>query len=591
MSTPQVAHVGGGGGGGDNNVPLLAENDLDSNDCILRQNGWLCGFRVDNTDGPQTLTRQVASYTNGAVPLVEETNNLLTEVITTHNKRESNYVHHGWSAGAVATISPWTSSRIDATNRHNLEGAWITRRTLAQRLRVRVFLEDLAPVPEFEAAIEEALSQPTKFEKFQKVYHTLDRWGDVVPLEIEIGFSLSLTDKEANFSQLEFPAMTSYNSLNQLSTIKTANIARKGAASNAGWGNGTWATIDVSAVEWRPIRIAAVTPTINLLASNLQTQLAELYAERLSYVPPLTIDPIRVFCKIYDDTINASKTIWKVVLRSSDYIDSLSITYLDGTTSRGGGNGGDEHTFALTNGEHIMEILTCSDVEWLRGIQFITNTGRCSAIYGVFEGIPTISRSKGGILAGLSTSTKKSPTGQHWVTGVRGIWRHDLIPKVPKEDDVYSDYFGGQLQHGKGFNDRGLIGNSSSAYISSVEVRAHGDIHSIEITYTDTRDSKTRKFKAPRHGGSHGPHYRFDLERGEHIVSVSGTFNDSFLRQLCFGTNLGRASEVYGHGGGQSFSARAPLGENGKSMRLQYVIGKCNVGLDGLIFVWTSDLS
>ncbi|EUC54960.1 jacalin domain protein, putative [Rhizoctonia solani AG-3 Rhs1AP] len=173
MSTPQVAHVGGTG---DDNVLLPAENNLDSNGCILRQNGWLCGFRVDNMDGPQNLTRQVASYVDGAAPLTVETNDILTEVITAHNKRESNYVHHGWSAGAITTISPWTSSRIYMTDRQSPDGKWITRRILAQRLRVRVFLEDLAPVPEFEAAIKEALSRSTRFEKFQEVYRCLKRW-------------------------------------------------------------------------------------------------------------------------------------------------------------------------------------------------------------------------------------------------------------------------------------------------------------------------------------------------------------------------------------------------------------------------------
>ncbi|CAE7051220.1 unnamed protein product [Rhizoctonia solani] len=563
MNTTDATDAGGPGG---NNVPVPLENDPNDNVHILKQNGWLCGFRIDNMDGPQASTRQVAAYVNGAIPLIEETDDVTTEVITTHNKRESNYVHHGWSIGAMATISPWTLSRIDATNLHNPGGAWTTRRTLARRLRVRVLLHDLAPVPEFEAAIEEALGQPTRFEKFQAVYRALDRWGDIVPLETEIGLSLSLTDTEANFSQL--PLMTSYNSLSHLLTIKTANIIRKGATSNARWNNGTWATMDTPAVEWRLVRVATVIPTISLLARGLQTQLAELYAERhLIFLPSQSIR---------SDSIAKYPTIQPTLQKPS------------GKWEYGGGKGGEEHEFTLANGEHIIEMLTCSDGEWLRGIQFITNTGRCSAIYGLLEGTPAISRSKGGVLSGFSTSTKRSPTGEHRVTGVRGIWRYDLIPSVPKEDDVYSDYFGGKSQHhGAGFNDRALIGNSSSLHITCVEIRAHGDIHSIELTYTDARDSKNRKFKAPRHGGSHGPYYQFELESGEHIVSVSGTFTDNFLRQLCFVTNLGRASEVYGHGGGQSFSARAPLGENGRSMRLQYIIGKCNVGLDGLIFVWT----
>ena len=63
-------------------------------------------------------------------------------------------------------------------------------------------------------------------------------------------------------------------------------------------------------------------------------------------------------------------------------------------------------------------MLTSNDGEWLRGVQFITNKGRCSAIYGWLDGIPTISRSEGGVLAGLLISTKKHETHGRLVTGV-----------------------------------------------------------------------------------------------------------------------------------------------------------------------------
>ncbi|KAG8746796.1 hypothetical protein FRC11_012605 [Ceratobasidium sp. 423] len=92
--------------------------------------------------------------------------------------------------------------------------------------------------------MEEALTRPSRFEKFQEVYRALGRWGDVVPLEIELGSSLSLTDTEANFAQL--PATTPYNSFAHLSTIKTANVARKGVANNMEWSDGTWAMADGS---------------------------------------------------------------------------------------------------------------------------------------------------------------------------------------------------------------------------------------------------------------------------------------------------------------------------------------------------------
>ncbi|CEL61513.1 hypothetical protein RSOLAG1IB_10086 [Rhizoctonia solani AG-1 IB] len=579
----------------DNNVVLPSgfahcpgRNDIDQ---ILHGSGWLCGFRVDDMDGPQATARQVASYMEGGAPVIQETNSTLTEFITTHNLRAANYVHHGWSVGAIETISPWTLSRIDATNRHNEKGEWITRRTLAQRLRVQVLLEDLSPAPEFEAAIKDALQRPSSYEKFRAVYDAMNRWGDVIPLGIEIGSSLTLTDREVSFNEVgHFPETNVYNSITHLSTIKTARINRNGATSNAGWEDGRWIIMDVPAVEWRLIRIVAVASTLSLLVSNIQTQLTNLYNERLTYVPPLAIEPITWPRKTYDDVTHASRTISKIAIHSGNHIAALSVTYLDSMTWGGGGDGGIEQTFVLAAGEYITEVLTSTDGEWLRAIQFITNQGRCSGIYGMLEGIPTISRSEGGVLAGLTINTNKHDNFGYMVTGFSGIWRHDIIPRAPKEKDAYSEYFGGNVQPGNGFNDRSIIGNSDSMCISSVEIRAHGDIHSIEFTYTDTRNGKICKVKTPRHGGSHGPYYRFDLEKGEHIVSVTGKHSNEFLRQLCFGTNLGRMSQVYGAGDGQSFSTRAPLGEDRKSLRLQYVLGKCSHGLIGLVFAWTPGL-
>ncbi|CAE6491755.1 unnamed protein product [Rhizoctonia solani] len=122
----------------------------------LKNSGWLCGFRVDNIDKPQVLPHRVALYADGAIPFIEETNEMRTEVATMNDKRKSNYVHHGWSAGAIATVSPWTTSRIHSTNRHNSGGAWVTKKILATRLRIQVLPQDLAPVPEFVVAMEEA---------------------------------------------------------------------------------------------------------------------------------------------------------------------------------------------------------------------------------------------------------------------------------------------------------------------------------------------------------------------------------------------------------------------------------------------------
>ncbi|KAF8712386.1 MYND finger, partial [Rhizoctonia solani] len=575
----------------DSSITLSPEaNILGEYDKTLRNNRWLYGFRVDNMDGPQVVALQVASYVIGSSPYIEEKNDTFVEVVNTHTKRGSNYVHHGWSIGAVATLSPWIASRIDVKNRHNAAGAWVTRRTVVSRLRVQIQAEDLIATSDFQTAIEEALKRPTRFEQFHEVYRALSRWGDVVPLEVEMGYSLSLTDTEANFSRL-LPGTLDY-SLTHLPTINTANVTRKGATSYAGW-NEASAMIDVPPIEWRPVKVVEVLPTLKLLPNELQAQLTNLYAERLTYVPPLTVAPISYLCKVNDDTVNASKTIWRVEIRGTAHIIGLSTHYFDGVISRGGKDGGNHHMFTLTEGEHIIEMLTCADGEWLRGIQFITNMGRCSVIYGSLEGTPVISRSKGGILVGLTTSTKKHSEWDYLVTGVnvsttfyepqtymddatkQGIWRCDFLRSVPKENDVYSDYFGAKTHNGTGFNDRALIGNSSSMHISSVEIWSGDDgIDGIQFIYRDTRNSQSEKIKSVLHGGSGSSHHQFELRDGEYVVSVSGKYNDRFLTQLCFGTNRGRTSDIYGGGSGRSFSTQAPIDKAGRYHRLQYILGK-----------------
>ncbi|KAH7338106.1 hypothetical protein B0J17DRAFT_411085 [Rhizoctonia solani] len=240
--------------------------------------------------------------------------------------------------------------------------------------------------------------------------------------------------------------------------------------------------VDVPAAGWRLIRVITVAPTINLLTSTLQARLTELYSERFSYVPPLPIEPIAWNRKTNDGANNVSRTILSVEVRGTGHIIGLSVKYLDGVVSRGSKDGGNHHTFTLNSGEHIVEMLGCDDGEWFRGMQFTTNTGRCSVICGPLGGIPVISRSKGGILAGFSTSSKKHAEWNYVMTGVRGIWRYDLMPRNPKENDVYSDYFEAGNKNWKGFNDRALIANLSSLCFSSVEVQPGDDIDNIQIS-------------------------------------------------------------------------------------------------------------
>lgn len=143
---------------------------------LAEQAAGLEGFRVDNINGPECTTRPVAKFIGSRPPFIEETHDILTETIAAKTEREVNYVHHGWSTGAIATCSPWILSRIASNNQPDPAGAWVTRRTLLRRLSIRLPAGEVAPVPEFEDAIREALKQPTVFEQFRAVYKTLREW-------------------------------------------------------------------------------------------------------------------------------------------------------------------------------------------------------------------------------------------------------------------------------------------------------------------------------------------------------------------------------------------------------------------------------
>ncbi|CAE6457081.1 unnamed protein product [Rhizoctonia solani] len=566
------------------------------NDKLLRSAGWLRGFRTDDISGPRISPYQVASYEDESYPTIEEENNLSAEIIVAGTKREANYAHRGWSIDASTVTCPWTYSRFAARNQHNAEGTWYTRLIKTRRLKVEVLLTALAPAPRFEAEIKAALDQSTLFEKFQAIYRVLEHWGDVVPLEIEVGSSIALTGDRMSYVQpSELDEINPRNISARLSNLK--NVAATITGANLGRTYDQWATDQrystgpAKTDQWERITVNRVAPTIALLCSDLQARLSALYAQRLSYVPLKEVGAIGWNYRTYDDNKHTLRTISNIKIRSSDFIELLSITYSDGVTSNshgGGGHVGTEYEFALGVGEHIAEMFIWVEGDWLHGLQFITTTGRFSPQYGAHYGAPTIARCQGCVLVGFLGQTKLHPKYSEMFSGIQGIWRRDLIPKVPKEDDVYSEYFGDKNRSGRPFNDRVLVGNSKSIYISSIQVGWGDLIDSIRVTFTNKEDARDPKLSATRHGGPGGHLYQFVLEDGEYIVSVSGKHEVNCITQLCFGTNRGRTSQVLGGGKGQPFSSSAPLDNDENYFRLQYICGKSNeASLTGIMFVWT----
>ncbi|CAE6469712.1 unnamed protein product [Rhizoctonia solani] len=561
--------------------------DFRDKEALLQNIGYLQGIRVDNNDGPQHLTRRVATFVGDNPPHTQEISDFLTETITTKTERETNYIHYGWSVSAASITNPWISSRIAANNQHNAEGTWLTRRTQVQRFRVRVSAKDLAPDPEFKSDIEAALRQPTTFERFEAVYQVLHKWGDVLPLEVEMGASLMFTDLETNMSQL--PATANWIDTHYLMTIRTGRTTRQEGKTH--WDNDISPRRYIPPLEWRQIRIKEVVETIRLLPAELQVQLSQLYAQRLSYIPAITVGPSDSSCQTHDDTPHATKTISGVTIYSSDYVRSMKFTYADKVSyskHEGSESCGSEHEFRLTHGEHITEMFIWKgDWGYVNGLQLVTNYGRCSPHFGGVWGTPAVAKSKGGILVGVISLIKQHDYGRMF-RNIQGIWRHDIVNAVPKEEDEFSDYFG--FEHGKPFNDRIVVQNSNMA-ISKIEVGCGTIIDSIQLTYLDNRGQGQRVIRTERHGGSGGGRNTFALEPGEHITSVSGRYDDQRITQMNFVTDKGRSSDILGQGKSSgksySFSVSSPKDRQGKRMRLQYICGKSDTYLKGIMFVWT----
>ncbi|KDN36065.1 hypothetical protein RSAG8_11087, partial [Rhizoctonia solani AG-8 WAC10335] len=568
-------------------LDIFASTSLkDSQDkhTLLRNIGYLRGIRVDSNDAPQTLMRQVATFVEDGTPIVQEINDFVTETITTKTQRQTNYIHHGWSIAAASATSPWISSRIAANNQHNSEGTWVTRRALVQRLRVRVAPRDLVPAAEFTAEMEAALKQSTIFKRFEAVYQVFHDWGDVVPLEIEMGASLAFTDLEANMSQL--PAIATWTNTHYLATIRTARTTSQGGA--AYWDKDIMISLTrfMAPRDWRQIRISEVMDTTRLLPVEIQYRLSQLYTQRLSCAPVIARGDDS---KTHDDTPFISMDVSSVTVYATAHIRSITFSYADKVTSskhEGSDTGGSEHEFVLTDGEHITEMLVWKG-DWVYGLQFVTNFGRCSLHFGGNWGIPTMARSRGGVLVGAASLIKKDQAVFRFQAG---IWRHDIIDTIPKEEDLHSDYFGSQ--YGKPFNDRGIVRNSDIA-ISKIDLGCGSVIDSLQVTY---HDSWGHEIQTERHGGLGGRKNQFVLEPGEHIpgehiVSVSGRYDDRQITQMTFVTDKGRSSDVFGQGNstGESrpFSVASPKDNEGKRMRLQYVCGKSEANLNGIMFAWT----
>ncbi|KAG6530549.1 jacalin-related lectin 3-like [Zingiber officinale] len=96
--------------------------------------------------------------------------------------------------------------------------------------------------------------------------------------------------------------------------------------------------------------------------------------------------------------------------------------------------------------------------------------------------------------------------------------------------------------------------------ITRVGLHTGDVVDSLEISYVDDRN-EVKTYKA---GGSGGELHEFELERGEYINGMFGSFNDYYgevcITELGFKTNLGNDHGPFGGGGGEGFSVPVVAG-------------------------------
>ncbi|KAF8602191.1 hypothetical protein BDV93DRAFT_217373 [Ceratobasidium sp. AG-I] len=453
---------------------LFSHLDETEQELLLRDAGYLYGCFIDSHDGPRQSIRKVArqAASQSVLNFIHEHKNLVTKVLLTNTDRDANFAHQGWSTSAMSVTTPWIASRIAKHNRAPKEDSWITRRMVVQRVSVNLTLRDLQPNPEFEGDVVAALGKPSRFEKFQALDEVFRTWGDVIPLALDLGVSLSITDLKANYEQPPTPT-TNPNSPYNLIVSRTAEINTQGGEANfLPDGNASeWLSKTVQPQRWCQVRVMEVAPITDLLKPEIKSQIAELYSALLSYCPPNLRKPVEQ-SQCVDGGANGLKTISRLKISSGKWTDAMCAVYLDGTVSDGWHDGGfKNHDFKLNGGEYITEVVVWSSSKWVFAIQFITSNGRVSPHYGGDSGIPSIMTAEDGVLVAFSGTIRSNSFEQ-----IQTVWRHDALKASPSQNSIYFKYFGGD--GGTPFNDRGFI-KSPETHISSINIRSSSQIDGI----------------------------------------------------------------------------------------------------------------
>ncbi|CEL54060.1 hypothetical protein RSOLAG1IB_06769 [Rhizoctonia solani AG-1 IB] len=567
------------------NIPPKVGPDEATRQALFFEEGYVFGVRTDGNDGPRPSSRRAAQMISTRPLCIQETSNIDSDVITTANYRATNYVHKGWSLSAlsVSDKSPWTLSRIARNNQVNLGTRSITKYVLIQKLGVDLSPVDISPAPELEQAFQEALEKPTRFEKSEAVYQVFELWGDVIPLVFDIGISLAVTDLESEANYLRAPGR-SYLGLHKLIMSGSARASTQGGdpASLQSEDNvKAWLRKPVPLDKWERVRVVKAVHLTSILNKQLQSRLTELHQSLTTYFPTAT-STITSNGTSFDGTSHIFSTITKVAFYSDgNYIKALSVKYMneDSPVTYGSGNKLNNEILLMA-GEYVTDVLLWKDYNGICGIQLNTTKGITSQHFGSEGGTPTVMRSPGGCLSAFSGIIRSDI-----IYDLRTIWRHNVQGSGIGGEREFSKYYGGM--GGTPFSDWHCVKQSNTARIKSIRVKCGTYIDGIEVTYEDSgpggRGLTSRK--GSYHGGSGGKEHVFLLGSDENIAAVLGRCN-KYIVQLCFVTNKGRTSDIFGGGEGEDFRCQAPMTGEGKATRLHYICGKSGDWLNGVLLAW-----
>ncbi|KAH7322356.1 Jacalin-like lectin domain-containing protein [Rhizoctonia solani] len=333
-----------------------------------------------------------------------------------------------------------------------------------------------------------------------------------------------------------------------------------------------WLGKSVPTHQWEQVWITKAAPLTAILNNQLQSELTNLHQSLTTYCPTTTAT-ITADGTSFDGAPHAFKMLSKIAIFSGGhYIKSLAVKYAtEPSLVKYGTDQMANNEFELTPREHVTDIIIWKDHKGVCGIQMNTNKGRTSNHFGSDNGSPTILRSPGGCLAGFSGVVQDDK-----VHDLQTIWRHDVQGPGLGGDRVFSQYYGGVA--GKPFSDWPSVRQSDSTYIKNIRVKCGTYIDGIQITYEDSSRGGGSTFqRADYHGGSGGRECFFHLESNEYIVAVLGRYN-KYIVQLCFVTNKGRTSDIFGGGDGEDFRCQAPATNDGKATRLHYIAAKAGIG-------------